>query len=169
MGGFLFALSLQSLNSLQSYVTKLYKLAGIKGGSSHSGRRSFGTKIHAKVDAIGMPLQIILTRGEQHESQQAIPLIADEDCNYLIAGRAYDDGDFRQFLLTQGTIPVIPSKKNRLIHLPHDKHIYKERKFVERFFNRIKQFRRIATRYDKLAITFMGAVLIACIFIWLKA
>jgi transposase len=128
----------------------------------------FGTKIHAKVDAFGMPLKIQLTGGEKHESQQAMDLYDSDYCDYMLADRAYDDGNFRIFLESKGTIAVIPSKKNRLVQIPHDKHIYKERNFVERFFNRIKQFRRIATRYDKLAITFLGAILVASILIWLK-
>ena len=132
-------------------------------------RGGFGTKIHAKVDAFGYPLRIRLTGGEKHESQQASQLCASDDCEYLLADKAYDDGAFRDFLRYRGTIAVIPSKKNRLVQIPHDKHIYKERNFVERFFNRIKQFRRIATRYDKLAVTFMGAITLASILIWLKS
>lgn len=131
-------------------------------------RGGFGTKIHAKVDALGMPLCIRLTGGEKHESQQATQLYASDYCEYLLADKAYDNGEFRDFLKDRGTIAVIPSKKNRLVQIPHDKHLYKERNFVERFFNRIKQFRRIATRYDKLAATFMGAISMASILIWLK-
>lgn len=146
--------------------------AGAIGGQERQAlgrsRGGFGTKIHAKVDAFGMPLRIRLTGGEKHESQQAVQLYASDYCEYLLADKAYDDGEFRDFLKDRGTIAVIPSKKNRLVEIPHDKHIYKERNFVERFFNRIKQFRRVATRYDKLAVTFMGAISIASILIWLK-
>lgn len=146
--------------------------AGAIGGQEQQAlgrsRGGFGTKIHAKVDSFGMPLRIRLTGGEKHESQQAIQLYASDHCEYLLADKAYDDGTFREFLNDRGTVAVIPSKKNRLEKIPHDKHIYKERNFVERFFNRVKQFRRVATRYDKLAITFMGAISIASILIWLK-
>jgi transposase len=131
-------------------------------------RGGFGTKIHVKVDALGMPLCFKLTSGERHESQQAIPLISSDDCEYLLADKAYDNGELRDFLSNREVIAVIPSKNNRLIPIPHDKHIYKERNCIERFLNRIKQFRRIATRYDKIAITFMGAILVTSILIWLK-
>lgn len=147
--------------------------AGAIGGQEQQAlgrsRGGFGTKIHAKVDALGMPLRIILTGGEKHESQQARNLYASDYCEYLLADKAYDDGEFRNFLNENDTKAVIPSKKNRLVKIPHDKHIYKERNFVERFFNRIKQFRRVATRYDKLAVTFMGAISVASILIWLKS
>jgi transposase len=115
-----------------------------------------------------MPLCFALTGGEKHESQKAISLISSDDCEYLLADKAYDDAELRNYLSDRKIIAVIPSKNNRLILIPHDEHIYKERNNIERFFNRIKQFRRIATRYDKLAITFMGTILVASILIWLK-
>ena len=86
----------------------------------------------------------------------------------MLADRAYDSNDLRDFLAGRGTEAVIPGKKNRIIPIEHDRHIYKERNFVERFFNRLKQFRRIATRYEKLAVTFMGAIVMAGILMWLK-
>ena len=63
---------------------------------------------------------------------------------------------------------VIPCKKNRIEHIEHDAHIYKERNNIERFFNRIKGFRRIATRYDKTAAMFLGALTVVSILLWLK-
>lgn len=68
----------------------------------------------------------------------------------------------------RGTIPVIPGKKNRKIEVEYDSYIYKERNAVERFFNRIKHFRRIATRYDKTAIMFLGGLMLASILLWIK-
>jgi transposase len=146
--------------------------AGAVGGQEHQAlgrsRGGFGTKIHAKVDAFGMPLGFVLTGGEAHEINSAAELVGADISDCLIADRAYDSKKFREFLSERGTESIIPSKINRLIPIPHDKHIYKERNFVERFFSRIKQFRRIATRYDKLAVTFMGTVIMASIIIWLK-
>lgn len=131
-------------------------------------RGGFGTKIHAKVDSFGMPLQLVLTPGQEHEIKSASALIGGESCDYLLADKAYDSDSFRDQLCQLEITPVIPSKSNRLRPIAHDKHLYKERNLVERFFNRIKQFRRIATRYDKLAVTFMGAIVVASIITWLK-
>ncbi len=146
--------------------------AGAVGGQEYQAlgrsRGGFGTKIHAKVDSFGMPLGFVLTGGEAHEINFAAKLVGTDISDCLIADRAYDSNKFREFLSERGTEAVIPSKINRLIPIPHDKHIYKERNFVERFFSRIKQFRRVATRYDKLAVTFMGTVIMASIIMWLK-
>jgi transposase len=146
--------------------------AGAIGGQEYQAlgrsKGGFSTKIHAKVDAFGMPLKLIFTGGQAHETNSAIQLMGNVPCDYLLADRAYDSNKFREFLRQRGTIPVIPSKKNRIQPIAHDKHIYKERNFVERFFNRIKHFRRVATRYDKLAVTFAATVTVACIILWLK-
>ena len=125
-------------------------------------------KNHAKVDAFGMPLDFVLTGGEAHELTVAKELLGIDISGYLLADGAYDSNDFRDFLAGRGTEAVIPCKKNRIIPIEHDRHIYKERNFVERFFNRLKQFRRVATRYEKLAVTFMGAIVMASILMWLK-
>jgi transposase len=95
-------------------------------------------------------------------------LIEKGDSEYLIADRGYDCDAFRKLLRSRNIEPVIPGKKNRLKQIEYDKHIYKERNSVERFFNRIKNFRRIATRYDKTATMFLGSLIFASILIWLK-
>lgn len=128
----------------------------------------FSTKIHVKVDALGLPLKFILTAGQTQEITVASQLISDETCKYLLADRGYDSNDFRNDIINNGSQPVIPSKKNRLIAIEYDWHIYKERNIVERFFNRIKHFRRIATRYDKTAVMFMGSLVMIGIILWLK-
>lgn len=146
--------------------------AGAQGGQEHQAlgrsRGGFSTKIHAKVDALGLPLNFILTGGEAHEIKTAEELLGEEKSDYLLADRAYDSDDFRNILKVRGTEAVIPGKKNRRVPIEHDKHIYKERNCVERFFNRIKSFRRIATRYEKTAVMFFGALIVASILIWLK-
>lgn len=134
-------------------------------GSSHGG---FSSKLHAKVDALGLPLNWVLTAGQAQEITVVTDLLAQEHGDKLIADRAYDSDDFRSTLRERKIEPVIPGKKNRRMPIQYDKHIYKERNFVERFFNRIKQFRRIATRYDKTAIMFLGAITWVSILIWLK-
>ncbi|WP_371923143.1 transposase [Legionella sp. 27cVA30] len=94
--------------------------------------------------------------------------MGEDKSEYLLADRAYDSNEFREELAKRGVEAVIPSKKNRIIFIEHDSHIYKERNHVERFFNRIKGFRRIATRYDKTAAMFLGALIVIGILLWLK-
>ena len=146
--------------------------AGARGGQEQQALGKscggFSSKIHAKVDSFGMPLNFIITAGQAHEIRSAESLLRDEHSDYLLADRGYDSDDFREVLKARGTEAVIPGKRNRLIEIEYDAHIYKERNFVERFFNRIKHFRRIATRYDKTSIMFMGSLILAGILMWLK-
>ena len=89
-------------------------------------------------------------------------------CDYLLADRGYDCDSFRESLKDKCITPVIPGRKNRKKNVDYDKHIYKERNIIERFFARIKEFRRIATRYDKTTCMYKGALLMASIIIWCK-
>lgn len=146
--------------------------AGARDGQEHQalGRScgGFSSKIHAKVDSFGMPLNFVLTAGQEHEINSAEVLLGDDVSDYLLADRGYDCDALREKLTVRGTEPVIPGKRNRIKEIKHDAHIYKERNCIERFFNRIKHFRRIATRYDKTSIMFMGALIVTGILIWLK-
>lgn len=126
------------------------------------------TKIHAKVDAFGQLVNILLTPGQVHESQVAHDILAGEMCESLLADKAYDIDSFRHRLVEQGIKPVIPSKKNRLHPSTHDWYTYKERNIVERFFQKIKRFRRIATRYDKTARMYLTGVMFVSILLALK-
>ena len=134
-------------------------------GKSRGGNSS---KIHAKVDSLGRPLNIILSEGQESEIHYAEALLNDEFCDYLLADKGYDSDALRAVLKAKGIKSVIPGRKNRNIRVEYDRHIYRERNQVERFFNRLKQFRRIATRYEKLAQMFMGAITLVSILIWLK-
>ena len=87
---------------------------------------------------------------------------------YVLADKAYDANRLYDKIINQGGDPVIPPRRNRKRLHAYDTVLYKERNRVERFFSRIKHFRRIATRYDKLASTFMGFVTLAAIMLWLK-
>lgn len=145
--------------------------AGAWGGQEKEGLgRScggFSSKVHAKVDAFGRPLKFIITEGQAADIGQAQTLVGGDPCENLLADKGYDSNPFRDFLALKNITPVIPSRANRLENIDYDKHTYKERNAVERFFGRIKEFRRIATRYDKTATMFHGALLIASIFIWI--
>ena len=146
--------------------------SGAKDGQEKQGLgRScggFSSKIHAKVDSLGMALEFIVTSGQAHEIKQAQRLIGNEKCEYLLADRGYDCDFFRKDLFDKGVIAVIPGRKSRKKNVDYDKHIYKERNIVERFFGRIKEFRRIATRYDKTACMYKGALLMASIIMWCR-
>lgn len=87
----------------------------------------------------------------------------------LLADKGYDGDEVRAHLLTQGILPVIPARTNRKEPIPYDRQAYKDRNRIERMFNRIKQFRRIATRYDKTKLSFQAFLTIAAIRIWLPA
>ena len=126
------------------------------------------TKIHAKVDSFGQLLMVELTEGQVHESQVAEHLFAQQRCDYLLADKAYDIDQFRKNLRDHGVEAVIPSKRNRLFPTLHDKHIYKERNAVERFFQKIKRFRRIATRYDKTSRMYLTGIIFVSILLMLK-
>lgn len=115
-----------------------------------------------------MPINFALSAGACHDSRFSEVLWNKEDCDFMIADRGYDNDDFRAKLIERHIVPVIPGKKNRLVPVEYDKYIYKERNFIERFFNRIKHFRRIATRYDKTSIMFMAGLIIVGIVLWLK-
>jgi len=98
----------------------------------------------------------------------AYGLISGLCAEYLLADKAYDAEGFIKLAQSQGSIVVMPPKKNRREQWDYDQHIYKERHLVECFFAKLKKYRRIATRYDKLARTFRAIVTIAACLIWLQ-
>ena len=110
----------------------------------------------------------MLTPGQAHDLACAEALIDNVDPLALIGDKAFDSDAFVDALTERGITPVIPPKANRLAPRACDFALYCERNLVERFFNKLKQFRRVATRYDKLLITFMGFVKLAAIAIWLR-
>jgi transposase len=120
------------------------------------------------VDALGNPVAFKLSRGELHDSKMAETLLTDQPAEHIIADKAYDTDAIRQQIQDQGAEAVIPSKKNRVNPIPHDRILYKERNLVERFFNKIKHCRRIATRYDKLDSSYMAFIHLAAIEITLR-
>jgi transposase len=131
-------------------------------------RGGFSTKIHAKVDGLGNPLRFILTGGECHESTQGEALLGEQVGEYVLGDRAFDSDNFIAFILDQGATPVIPSRKNRKNPREYDAWRYRERALVECFFNKIKQFRHIFSRFDKLASRFLGFLHFAGALIWLR-
>ncbi|WP_211204088.1 IS5 family transposase [Denitrovibrio acetiphilus] len=131
-------------------------------------RGGLSTKIHASVDSHGNPVRFILTGGQESEYAQADNLIAGFSPAYVIADRGYDSNAFVSSIIQAGAVAVIPPKCNRLEQRKYDKHLYKERNLVERLFQRMKEFRRIATRYEKLARNYEAMVTLVAVIIWLK-
>ena len=126
------------------------------------------SKVHIAVDGLGNPLRFILTGGQVHDITQAEGLIADAPGEYLIADKAYDADHFRTRLDDASMKTVIPSNRSRAQTIPYDAELYKERHLVECFINKIKHFRRIATRYEKTAIAYMAMLFLVGAMIWLR-
>ncbi len=143
-----------------------------KGGPEAQGlgrsRGGLGTKIHACVDALGLPIRLILTPGHRGDVIQAAALVEGLKPAAVLADKAYDADHFHDTLRQLGAKAVIPPRPERARPHPCDWRLYKERNGVERMFSRLKQFRRVATRYDKLLSHFRGFVLIASIVLWLR-
>lgn len=133
-------------------------------------KASLSTKIHLACDALGYPLGFILTGANVSDFDQAKPLLGTylRPENFAIMDKGYDSDAIRAYVNQLGGIAVIAVKSNRSIKPPFDQHLYKERHRIENLFARLKSFRRIATRYEKLQITFSSMVALACIVIWLK-
>lgn len=128
----------------------------------------FTTKIHALVDALGNPLKFILTPGQRNDITQAESLLKDLKDTTVIADKGYDSNALIDSIKKKKSIAVIPSKKNRKALREYDLHLYKERHLIECFFGKIKQFRRVFSRFDKTASVFMSFLQFVGVFIWLR-
>jgi transposase len=131
-------------------------------------RGGFSTKIHITVDALGNPLRFKLTAGQRNDITQAQALVEGFDSDYVIADKGYDADHFRQLITDMGAIPVIPPRSNRKDLYDYDTHLYKERHLVECFINKIKHFRRVFSRFDKLASRYLGFLSLVASLIWLR-
>jgi len=126
------------------------------------------TKIHAATEALGLPVRLIGSPGQRNDITVAHDLVEGFEVEATIADKGYDADPLCDRIAKTGAEIVIPPKRNRKRQRPYDAELYKERNRIERFFAKLKQFRRVATRYDKLLINFMGFVKLAAIAIWLK-
>ena len=132
-------------------------------------RGGLTTKIHALTDARGLPIQFLLTPGQAHDLLGADILLIDlGEGDVLLGDKAYDADWLRQRIEAQGAAPNIPDKSNRKERHCFSKALYKERNRVERFFNKIKHFRRIATRFEKNAQNYLAMIKLASIRIWMR-
>jgi len=119
-------------------------------------------------DSHGNPLRFILTEGQAADCKQALSLLEGLRADAVLADKGYDADYIVQAVGDMGAIAVIPPKSNRIVQREYDGELYKERNLVERMFNKLKHFRRIATRYDKTALSFMAFLNLAAIYLWLK-
>jgi transposase len=131
-------------------------------------RGGLTSKIHAVVDTNGLPVRVALTAGEAHDNRLAGRLLSRlKSGAMLLADRGYDADWIRTFAAEKGAWANIPPRCNRTDPICFSPHLYRARNLVERFFNKIKQCRRVATRYDKLAANYLAFIQLASIRLWL--
>ena len=144
-------------------------IAGNRAQQMGRSRGGLSTKIHAVVDRNGLPVQLGLTSGEAHDNRLCVALLSElQPQSLLLADRGYDADWIRVFVAQRGGWANIPPKRNRKEPICFSPYLYRPRNLVERFFNKIKQCRRVATRYDKLAANYLAFVKLACIRLWLR-
>lgn len=128
------------------------------------------TKIHITCDALGNPTSFFLTEGQKHDldgSDELLPKLLEAEA--VLADKAYDaDERVINRLKEKNVEVVIPPKENRIKQRYYDKYLYKSRHLIENFIAKLKNYRAIATRYDKLDISFLSAIFLASSTIWLK-
>ncbi len=177
MGGFFFALrgeiDTEWVFADGSYVRAHQHASGARRGADRAIGKSRGgptTKIHIASDAHGNPIDFEITGGEIHDSKVAGNLIKKiRKAKNFIADKGYDSEEIRDLSRKAGMNPVIPRKSNSNKPNPEfDAYLYKMRHLVENLFARLKHFRGIATRFEKLARNFKAMISIACTFIYLK-
>ena len=141
-----------------------------RGALAHGIGRTKGgrnTKLHTVCDAKGRPLVLLLTPGNVHDCKvaqrciEAMPPAAE-----LVADKGYDSKALRDWLAERGTTAVIPPRKNRKVQYHYDKTVYRQRNIIERMFCRLKDWRRIATRFDRNIKNFIAAIALAAAVIW---
>jgi transposase len=133
-------------------------------------RGGLTTKIHAVVDGNGLPVRLALTPGQDHDNALATDLLANlKPHSMVLADRAYDADTIRKLVNEQDSFANIPPKRNRKDPICFSPFLYKARNRIERFFNKMKHFRRVATRYDKLAANYLAALKLASVRLWLRA
>jgi transposase len=126
------------------------------------------SKLHAVCDGEGRPIVMCLSEGNMsdHIGAKLIYPALPEGASHLLGDKGYDSDEFRAALKAKGITPCIPPRKGRNFPANFDKILYKQRHKVENMFGRLKDWRRVATRYDRCAHTFFSAICIAAIVIW---
>lgn len=120
------------------------------------------------VRGLGCPVRFALTAGQRGDAPQADDLIDGLPAQVVMADAAYDSNRLRQVIASKGAVAVIPNNPSRSLKLPLDKHLYAQRHLIECCFSKLKQFRRVATRFEKTARHYLAVVTIAAIVLWLR-
>jgi transposase len=118
------------------------------------------------VDGRGQPLRFILTGGQAGDAPQAEQLLNGTKATHVIADKGYDSDRVLGFVRAQGATAVIPPKSNRKVQREYDRELYKQRNLIERAFNRLKGWRRVATRYDRRSLYFLSTLHLAAAVTW---
>ncbi len=133
-------------------------------------RGGLTTKIHALVDAQGRPIHLKLTEGQAHDGRSAAGMFETLGSgNILLADRAYDSDGLREYMSALGVWANIRAMPNRVKTYPFSDWVYRLRNLVERFFNKLKHYRAVATRYDKRDDNYLASIQLASIRIWLRS
>ena len=131
-------------------------------------RGGFGTKVHVAVNGLGLPVKLVLTPGQAADVTQAETLIEGVPFEVVIADRGYDSQAVVDAVEAKGGEAVIPTQKNRKVQRDIDRERYRDRNLVERFWARMKHYRRVATRYEKTARNFLAIIHVASIMLLLR-
>ena len=123
-------------------------------------------QVHMVCDAHGMPLRFALTGGQASDAPQAIPLLDGIEAGSVIADKGYESNRILAFIRSKGATAVIPPKSNRREPWEYDRDLYREGNLIERAFNKLKHWRRIATRYDRRSLYFLSALYLVSSLIW---
>jgi transposase len=131
-------------------------------------RGGFGTKIHGSFDGLGHPRELLLTGANESDIAQAEALLADHRPAVVIADKGYDQKALVAEIESRDAVAAIPTRSNCADQREVDPHLYRERNLCERFWSKVKQYRRVATRYEKKAVNFLAFVKVAAIMVMLK-
>ncbi|PIE09650.1 MAG: IS5/IS1182 family transposase [Rhodobacterales bacterium] len=146
--------------------------AGAKRGAEAQAlgrsRGGISSKIHLATDAHGNPVRLLLTGGQRNDITQIEPLLEGLKADFVLADKGYDGARAMRAIAKTGATPVVPRRSTTASWRRFDAHLYKDRNAVERFFSKIKHFRRIATRYDKLARNYLGFTRLVCALKWCR-
>ena len=120
------------------------------------------------VRGLGCPVRFALTAGQKGDAPQANALIEGLPAEVVMADAAYDSDRLRKIIADKGAVAVIPNNPSRAQKYPLDKHLYAQRHLIECCFSKLKQFRRVATRFEKIARNYLAVVTIAATILWIK-
>lgn len=167
--------ALDMLQMIDSTIVRAHRCAAgekTEGQNQALGRSrgGFSTKIHLRCNAVGLPIGVVLSEGEAHDVTAYEELMEqrDSDPGAMLADKGYDSDAIRHDLRDSGATPEIPTQSNRKVQYSVSKPLYALRSRIECFIGHLKEQRRISTRYDKLATSFIGFVLLGCIRIWAR-